>query len=130
MKKFLAFMLVALLVIPAVFAFSASAETTNVALNKTYTIDSGNGTVNSTYNANLTDGKAWEEVQNAVDETDNLNYWFGFNWKQQFDIQDDNETYIAVLTLDLGESVKGLTSTKCTSAEKKNGRYFFPKLLL
>ncbi|MBR5746814.1 MAG: hypothetical protein IKX92_06105, partial [Clostridia bacterium] len=130
MKKFTAFLLAALLVVPAVFVFGASAEATNVALNKTYTIDSGNGTVNSTYNANLTDGKAWEEVQNAVDETDNLNYWFGFNWKQQFDIQDDNETYIAVLTLDLGESVKGLTSTRMHLGRKEEWSVYLPETLL
>ncbi|MBR0232322.1 MAG: hypothetical protein IJQ53_08870, partial [Clostridia bacterium] len=130
MKKFIALLLVALLAVPAAFAFSASAEATNVALNKTYTIDTGSKEVNGTYNAKLTDGKAEEEVKNAVDETDNLNYWFGFNWKQQFDINEDGETYVASVTLDLGETTKGLTSTKIHLGRKEDWSVFLPESLV
>ncbi|MBP5155009.1 MAG: discoidin domain-containing protein, partial [Clostridia bacterium] len=127
MKKFTALLIAVLLVIPAAFAFGASAEATNVALNKTYTIDTGNKEVNSTYNAKLTDGKAVEDVENAIDEDDGLNYWFGLNWKQQFDIQEDQETYIASVTIDLGETVKGLTSSRLHLGRKEDWSVFLPE---
>ena len=69
---------------------------TNVALNKTYTYNSG--AVNETYNAKLTDGKAYDtEVTNAADPDDGLCYWWGFNSTNVVD-------GFAVVTIDLGEA--------------------------
>ncbi|MBR4798688.1 MAG: hypothetical protein IK047_00345, partial [Clostridia bacterium] len=115
MKKFLAFMLVALLVIPAVFAFSASAETTNVALNKSYTVTgSGYGYENlegqwpSSYRANLTDGVAESELTYGT--TGN---WFGFYYSASA-----SETLInapegvGAVTVDLGAATTGLVSVR------------------
>ncbi|MBO4277199.1 MAG: discoidin domain-containing protein, partial [Clostridia bacterium] len=68
---------------------------TNVALGKEYTLS---GAVNETYNAKLTDGKAYDEaVTNAVDPDDGLCYWCGFNSANVTD-------GYAVVTIDLGEA--------------------------
>ena len=68
---------------------------TNVALGKEYTLS---GAVNETYNAKLTDGKAYDEaVTNATDPDDGLCYWCGFNSANVTD-------GFAIITIDLGEA--------------------------
>ena len=68
---------------------------TNVALGKEYTLS---GAVNETYNAKLTDGKAYDEaVTNTTDPDDGLCYWCGFNSANVTD-------GFAIITIDLGEA--------------------------
>ena len=61
MKKFLAILLAALLVIPAVLVFSASADEVLVSKGKSYTV-SGTGIGKDKYTAKLTDGTATEKL--------------------------------------------------------------------
>ena len=104
MKKFIAILLAAMLVVPAMLAFAVSADEApaNLALNKTYTIDTGNKTVDGTWNANITDGNSEADfANNAV--------WFGLNRTAHGEGESGSE--YASFTIDLGEKAT-IGSTK------------------
>ncbi|MBP5156055.1 MAG: hypothetical protein J6252_05675, partial [Clostridia bacterium] len=130
MKKFLAFMLVALLVIPAAFAFSASAEATNVALDKTVAITgSGVGYENlegqwpSSYRAPLTDGVAETELTYGT-----TNNWFGFYYNATASEALVNAPDgIGAATIDLGAATDGLVSARAHVATPEANGIGTPK---
>ena len=120
MKKLLAVLLAALLVVPAVFMFSASADSTLVSAGKSYTISgTGTGYVNlegkwpSKYDANLTDGVAASEITYAT--TGN---WFSFyyNVKEPTNVHTNAPDGVGTVTIDLGEVTKGIDTFKINVA--------------
>ncbi|MBQ9848186.1 MAG: discoidin domain-containing protein, partial [Clostridia bacterium] len=110
MKKLLAVLLAALLVVPAVFMFSASADSTLVSAGKSYTVTGcGTGFIHlegqwpAQYDANLTDGVAFEEVTYGT----TMN-WFGYYWNPELADKSNSPDGVGTVTIDLGEVVTGV----------------------
>ncbi|MBQ9847524.1 MAG: hypothetical protein IJO64_00500, partial [Clostridia bacterium] len=109
MKRFIAILLAALLVVPAAFVLSASAESTLVSQGKSYTVTgNGHGYISadksSDYDANLTDGVAEEELTFGTTKN-----WFGFYFNQSADASLVNcPDGIGELVIDLEEVVGGI----------------------
>ncbi len=105
MKKFLAILLAALLVIPAVFVFTASADEVLVSKGKSYTV-SGTGIGKDKYTANLTDGTATEKL--SYDDK-----WFGLYYQTSPDATGINAPDgVGTITIDLGEETANIATYK------------------
>ena len=105
MKKFLAIFLAALLVIPAVLVFSASADEVLVSKGKSYTV-SGTGIGKDKYTAKLTDGTATEKL--SYDDK-----WFGLYYQTSPDATGINAPDgVGTITIDLGEETANIATYK------------------
>ena len=105
MKKFLAILLAALLVIPAVLVFSASADEVLVSKGKSYTV-SGTGIGKDKYTAKLTDGTATEKL--SYDDK-----WFGLYYQTSPDATGINAPDgVGTITIDLGEETANIATYK------------------
>ena len=118
MKKFLAIFLAALLVIPAVLVFSASADEVLVSKGKSYAISgSGNGYVNlegkwpSKYDANLTDGSIANASADVKFGAESNQFAFYYSATADASLINAPEG-IGTATIDLGEVTENIATYK------------------
>ena len=118
MKKFLAILLAALLVIPAVLVFSASADEVLVSKGKSYAISgSGNGYVNlegkwpSKYDSNLTDGSIANASADVKFGAESNQFAFYYSATADASLINAPEG-IGTATIDLGEVTENIATYK------------------
>jgi|GEM_PF-2509177 len=106
MKRFLAVLLTALLVIPAVLVFSASADEVLVSKGKSYTV-SGSGKGYDKYTTDLTDGNTLDVSSYEAGK------WFGLYYNKTADASVINAPDgIGTITIDLGEVTESIATYK------------------
>ena len=118
MKKFLAILLAALLVIPAVLVFSASADEVLVSKGKSYAISgSGTGYINlagqwpSKYDANLTDGSIANASADVKFGAESNQFAFYYSANADASLINAPEG-IGTATIDLGEVTENIATYK------------------
>ena len=118
MKKFLAILLAALLVIPAVLVFSASADEVLVSKGKSYAISgSGTGYINlagqwpSKYDANLTDGSIVNASADVTFGAESNQFAFYYSTGADASLINAPEG-IGTATIDLGEVTENIATYK------------------
>ncbi len=120
MKRFLAVLLTALLVIPAVLVFSASADEVLVSKGKSYTV-SGSGKGYGQYTTDLTDGNTLDVSSYEAGK------WFGLYYNKTADASVINAPEgIGTATIDLGEVTENIATYKAHVYTPGNNRIDCP----